>query len=768
MSYRTGRVGSFGMTIDRCRLGVDFGTSSTVAVLAWPDGRTRPLVFDGSELLPSAVCVDGDGAVLVGRDALHAARTHPGGFEPNPKRCIDDGVVLLGGVEIQVGDLIAAVLARVATEARQVAGQAAGSVVLTCPAGWGQQRRHVLSAAAAAAGLGQVTLVAEPVAAACYFARVAGSKVPVGSCAVVYDFGAGTFDASVVRNTGSGFEILAEQGLADAGGLDVDAAIVAHLGTVYADSDAQRWARLTQPTTAADRRAARPLWDDVRTGKEMLSRTSSTTIHVPGFGDGYLLSRAQLEQLARPVLDRTIRTTRAALRQAAVPADAVAGVFLVGGASRMPLAATLLHRALPLAPSVIERPELVVAEGALYVPVPEPTPPVVAGPPLRHPETPRGTTAPAGQAAPPIGPAPGPWPAATPPAGPAAPATRRPRRALVLAGALAAAVVVVAAVLIITRQWAGPSSSAGPTRLTAHATLAGPAGTDLNHVAFSPDGSTLVGVGGDGRDITKPGTVWLWDIDSRRMTAALTGHIGYVNRAAFTADGATLATASDDSTIRLWDVATHQPITTLTVSPRTYVLSLAFSPDGHTLVTSGEDGTVRLWDVTGRRVTASYDHGKPVFGVTVSPDGRIIASAGDDDTAILWDRTTQRILVTLDYFGRSAVRSVAFSPDGMRLAVGTYDGTIRLFSVATQELTATLPGHAGAVWSLAFSPDGKTLASAARENTARLWDVASGRTIALLTGHTGAVGGIAFSPDGRTVATASTDSTVRLWDVPRG
>src|SRR5690348_192577 len=107
------------------RLGVDFGTSNTVAVLAGPDGRARPLVFEGSELLPSAVWLGPDGTALAGRDAIHAARADPARLEPHPKRCVDDGTVLLGDAEVPVGELFAAVLERVAGEARRVAGTAA-------------------------------------------------------------------------------------------------------------------------------------------------------------------------------------------------------------------------------------------------------------------------------------------------------------------------------------------------------------------------------------------------------------------------------------------------------------------------------------------------------------------------------------------------------------------------------------------------------------------------------------------------------------------
>src|SRR6266700_3271087 len=118
-------------------LGVDFGTSNTVAVLRWPDGRARSLLVDGSPLLPSAVYADPGGNLLVGKDAIHSARLDPARFEPNPKRRIDDHSVLLGDRELPVVELVAAVLIRIAEEARRTTGGAPiDPVTLTCPAGW--------------------------------------------------------------------------------------------------------------------------------------------------------------------------------------------------------------------------------------------------------------------------------------------------------------------------------------------------------------------------------------------------------------------------------------------------------------------------------------------------------------------------------------------------------------------------------------------------------------------------------------------------------
>src|SRR3954471_18826978 len=92
-------------------LGVDLGTSHTVAMLRRPDGRTRPLLFDGQPLLPSAVYLDATGRLQVGADAVRLGHAEPGRLEPNPKRRVDDGTVLLGdSANVPVADLFAALL----------------------------------------------------------------------------------------------------------------------------------------------------------------------------------------------------------------------------------------------------------------------------------------------------------------------------------------------------------------------------------------------------------------------------------------------------------------------------------------------------------------------------------------------------------------------------------------------------------------------------------------------------------------------------------
>ena len=455
-------------------LGIDLGTSNTVAMLRWPDGRVKPLLFDSSPLLPSAVYAGADSDdLIVGRDALHLARFAPACLEPNPKRRIDEERVLLGEREIDVTALIAAVLRHVYTEAIRVTGGVRPTVALAHPAGWGPVRRLVLADAATAAKIGRVTFVPEPVAAAHYFTAVMGQQVPLASALVVYDFGAGTFDASVVRRAGAGFEVAAVDGLDDVGGVDIDAAIIDSLRAGSPSESAPAWERLTNPVTTVDARERLLLWEDVRNGKEMLSRAQAVNLRLPLLDDHIPLSRADFETIAGPLVERTVRTTGALIRHDRLEPDRIAGLFLVGGSSRIPLVAAALRRTVGVAPTVTEQPELVVAEGALHsLPVPSPqnaeTEEMTSVPVPRAPQTLISVSSPPAPSSPvaaapvsgsPVSPAPVPrspaphYAAATPPKqpvwpGPAAPAAapvrRRGSAGVVVLAVLATAVLLVA------------------------------------------------------------------------------------------------------------------------------------------------------------------------------------------------------------------------------------------------------------------------------------------------------------------------------------
>jgi hypothetical protein len=365
-------------------LSVDLGTSHTVAVVVWPDGRTRPLLFDGSPVMPSAVFLDPAGTLHTGKDAERLALTAPERFEPNPKQRISDRTILLGDREIPVTAAFAAILSRVARTAIESVGHLPNAV-LTCPAAWSEQRRAALHDAAAQAGYRPVKIITEPVAAAHYYTSRLSHQVGAGQPLAVFDFGGGTLDIAVLERRGDGsFGVLADGGLPDLGGLDFDAALVAHIGETVKQREPGIWKRLENPSGASELRNRRELWEEVRGAKEMLSRSSVAPVTVPDMAQSLHLTRGELDQISRPLLARAIAETQRVLGLTGRRPDQLAGLFLVGGSSRMPMVSKMLHEGLGIAPTVLEQPELPVSEGAAIAltsavpvtpPAPMPSPP---------------------------------------------------------------------------------------------------------------------------------------------------------------------------------------------------------------------------------------------------------------------------------------------------------------------------------------------------------------------------------------------------------
>jgi WD40 repeat protein len=305
----------------------------------------------------------------------------------------------------------------------------------------------------------------------------------------------------------------------------------------------------------------------------------------------------------------------------------------------------------------------------------------------------------------------------------------------------------------------------------------------VDKIAFSPDGvyfATTISIGLS----SVSNAAWLWDADNGRSL----GHVSHDDKASckflrcrvtaisFAPDSKRFATASTDSTVRLWDTVTRRELGRL--AHNSMVLSVAFNHSGTALVTGSEDGRVRQWEVRSGKELGGLDmrHTGAVDAVSFSPDDRFLATGSADHTARVWDAKTGREVCRMAH--GAGIRKLSFSPDGKEIATVGDGQAARLWDATTGQETARAV-HESSVNAVAFSPNGRFLASASGhvrlkgearalvDPVVSLWDLDVGRTINQ-TIHQGSIAQIEFSRDGRYLATASWDRTAKVWDPVTG
>jgi actin-like ATPase involved in cell morphogenesis len=429
-------------------LAIDFGTTYTCAVMSFGD-ETEVVLVNGETRMPSAVLSDPDGHLVVGKLAELQGPSMPDRLERNPKRRLGDGIFLLGGEPVQVIKAVSEILKTVADEAtRTRGGEVPSQLRLTHPARWAIDGVYVrtLSEAVALARLPDPSFVSEPVAAARFFGR---GDLPTGSILAVYDLGGGTFDTTVLVREETGFELLGRPGgIPDLGGEDFDDSVFQMLGRQLG---VEIWQSISTSTDRDARRTRLELRRQAREAKEALSVRSEWSFLAPPPLDATLrITRADFEDLIRDRVEETLDELARTIRDAGVDVDDLAGIYLAGGSSRIPLVQRMVTERFGPKVQMLDEPKTVVARGAALASDEE------MGEFATHDATSAGVAAAHGAAhrdrgGGPGGPesrtAPGPSSAEGPGAGPAPPSARRRRRRAALVGAAVVVVLTLTAVL---------------------------------------------------------------------------------------------------------------------------------------------------------------------------------------------------------------------------------------------------------------------------------------------------------------------------------
>ncbi|KAH8080155.1 WD40-repeat-containing domain protein [Filobasidium floriforme] len=265
----------------------------------------------------------------------------------------------------------------------------------------------------------------------------------------------------------------------------------------------------------------------------------------------------------------------------------------------------------------------------------------------------------------------------------------------------------------------------------------------ISKVVFHPTFNILASASEDS-------TIKIWDWETGECERTLKGHTKAVMDLDFDAKGGLLVSCSNDLSLKIWDTNNeYKNIKTLHGHDHS-VTSVKFVSNGDFLVTASRDKTIRIWEVsTGYCIRTLWGHDEWVRSVVPSGDGKWLLSASSDQTARIWDRNEGDAKMVLRGH-EHVVECAEFAP------------------VAAYASIRKLAGLTAAAGDDRAKSDGCFVVTGSRDKTIRLWDVLTGQCLKVFMGHDNWIRAMTFHPSGKFLLSASDDKTIRIWDLEQG
>jgi len=276
-------------------------------------------------------------------------------------------------------------------------------------------------------------------------------------------------------------------------------------------------------------------------------------------------------------------------------------------------------------------------------------------------------------------------------------------------------------------------------------------------VAVSPDGTTIASASADS-------TAKVWNPHGVCLQT-LRGHQGWLWAIALSPTSVLVATGGADHVIRLWDRNTGQCLRILE-GHEDWITALTWHPDGTMLASASQDKTLRLWDMEGRCLKTLRGHTDQIWGTAWDKDGTQLASVSLDQTIRIWNPQSGQCLQVISN-PQGPMTKLVWNGDGQMLATNSlaYTHNIQVWHVPSGQCIKTLQGHISQIGALVWDHARNLLVSGSLDQTFRLWDGETGRCLKTIHSHKSRIWKLVWSPNGEQLATASENRTISIWEV---
>ena len=341
-------------------VGIDLGT--TFSAIAYIDEKGNPKIIENSQgenITPSAVLFGGKKPV-VGTVAKRKSITDPQNYEAFVKRHMGEktySFTTKDGETFRPEEVSALILSKLKNDAEARLGEPIEGAVITVPAYFADPQRQSTKDAAKAAGLNVLDIINEPTAAAIAFGI--SKNVTSLQRVMIYDFGGGTFDVSILEIDDGNIRVIATNGAHKLGGYDIDMAIVDYV---------KKQAQEKGIDIESDIKAQQDLMIQAENAKKELSSADSTEISLYVKGEDFTveLDRETFEDLIEMILDTTVDVMQTTMEEAKLQYSDISKILLVGGSTRIPIIQSLIEKETGIKPSSEVHPDEAVAIGAAY------------------------------------------------------------------------------------------------------------------------------------------------------------------------------------------------------------------------------------------------------------------------------------------------------------------------------------------------------------------------------------------------------------------